>query len=327
VRHFDDYNQQRTGYPNLPADLGLPIEHLTKTFSQFQTYFGQIIGKACYYRLHIDESDDAEEYLYPIRALHEILDVPTMQRFFKQVKTDIAPRIFKAFFALYLDCMTSFTLTVFTEFVAIGEENETRIGMPCLDWALTQTKILIRNNDYLVRIWVRNVCDKRPDEECEDVEELIFWQHWRAPRLLSIRHAVRATYEAERTWERLEAEESRQLLERLTQEFISDLDKSLDKIAGPVALELAKQSRPTHKSTSSSQHSPIEELQTRAVASPRRDARRKATQAKHQSWQKEYQGLKKANPDRPGTWISVKISKMRIAQGCSAETIRKHMKS
>lgn len=58
----------------------------------------------------------------------------------------------------------------------------------------------------------------------------------------------------------------------------------------------------------------------------RREARKLNTQSQYESWQKEYRTLKKRRPDMPDVWYSGQIAKMGIAQGRSADTIRKHIK-
>lgn len=59
----------------------------------------------------------------------------------------------------------------------------------------------------------------------------------------------------------------------------------------------------------------------------RREARKRETEARHESWQKAYRDLVKKHPDQPDTWYAQRISKMTIASGCVAETIRKQMKT
>jgi hypothetical protein len=54
--------------------------------------------------------------------------------------------------------------------------------------------------------------------------------------------------------------------------------------------------------------------------------RKANTQAKYQDWQDAAIKLKKKNPTKNKTWISQQIAKMPIAQGKSAETIRKRIK-
>lgn len=59
----------------------------------------------------------------------------------------------------------------------------------------------------------------------------------------------------------------------------------------------------------------------------RSEARKLKTQALHESWRKEYRALKKrSHAGMSDVWYSQRIARMDIAQGKSAETIRKHLK-
>lgn len=62
-------------------------------------------------------------------------------------------------------------------------------------------------------------------------------------------------------------------------------------------------------------------------SSAKREARKLDTQAMYESWQKEFRALKKKHPNMSDSWYSLQIGKMEIANGRSAETIRKKMKS
>ena len=64
-----------------------------------------------------------------------------------------------------------------------------------------------------------------------------------------------------------------------------------------------------------------------ALARAKREARKLVTSAMHGSWQKEFRKLKKKRSNMSDTWYSQQIAKMEIANGRSAETIRKNMKS
>ena len=58
----------------------------------------------------------------------------------------------------------------------------------------------------------------------------------------------------------------------------------------------------------------------------RREARKRKTQVLHERWQTEFRELKKRRPGMSDVWYSREIAKTKIAQGRSAETIRKNMK-
>jgi hypothetical protein len=59
----------------------------------------------------------------------------------------------------------------------------------------------------------------------------------------------------------------------------------------------------------------------------RREAHKLDTQALHENWRKEYRALKQRRPGMTDRWYSLQISKLKIAEEHSAETIRKNMKS
>ena len=60
----------------------------------------------------------------------------------------------------------------------------------------------------------------------------------------------------------------------------------------------------------------------------RREARKLDTQARHEGWQKAYRDLKKKHVRKMSdVWYSQQIAKLDIADGRSADTIRKHMKN
>ena len=58
----------------------------------------------------------------------------------------------------------------------------------------------------------------------------------------------------------------------------------------------------------------------------RREARKLETRELHEAWRKAYRALKQRRPELSAVGCSKAIANMEIAQGRSAETIRKHMK-
>lgn len=58
----------------------------------------------------------------------------------------------------------------------------------------------------------------------------------------------------------------------------------------------------------------------------RNEARKLETQALHESWCKAYRALKKRRPEMSDVWYARQIANLNVANGRSADTIRKHMK-
>ncbi|RTR40552.1 hypothetical protein EKG38_01115 [Shewanella canadensis] len=50
------------------------------------------------------------------------------------------------------------------------------------------------------------------------------------------------------------------------------------------------------------------------------------TQIKYKNWEREAKKIKKKHPNKPKTWIAAQIAKLPIAEGKSADTIRKNIK-
>jgi hypothetical protein len=59
--------------------------------------------------------------------------------------------------------------------------------------------------------------------------------------------------------------------------------------------------------------------------SARREVRKLKTVSLHENWRKEYRALRQRRPGMSDKWYSQAIAKSDIAQGRSAETIRKHI--
>jgi hypothetical protein len=112
----------------------------------------------------------------------------------------------------------------------------------------------------------------------------------------------------------------------------------LKKVAGEKALELAKRPIPTrtHASDSGlprqnlSSPEAMNRQDTNHATSPAKSVRREARKLdilnrSIKDGQKEYRRLKKSHGGMSDVWYSKKIAKSDLADGRSAETIRKHM--
>lgn len=56
------------------------------------------------------------------------------------------------------------------------------------------------------------------------------------------------------------------------------------------------------------------------------EARKLATNERHAKWQRAYRDLRTQTPNKSDVWYSLKIARSPVADGCAAETIRRHMK-
>jgi hypothetical protein len=318
---------------DVPADLIPAIKHLRKSFEDAHWGCGQTTRVFCYSLLHDETVEDpAKEYLNYLMHMKARVGPAATLRFHESIKLSTPSAIFKGFYDLYLESMSVQALAIFKELTEIGLANEARLAEPHLEWAEAQTRHLIRSKNHVLRIWVRDVCDKQVYEPNEDLEERIFWRKWQAPMFLIMKPSLYQPYEAARAWERKDAESSSQLLDHFTEHYVLHLEVKLRRAAGDAALALAKQPRPVETSTprNSSREERPATTGTRGNGytpnSARREARKLDTETKYASWQKAYRRLMKSRPGKSDVWYSQQIAKMDIAKGSNPETIRKNMK-
>lgn len=62
------------------------------------------------------------------------------------------------------------------------------------------------------------------------------------------------------------------------------------------------------------------------ASTARREARKLDTQARYAAWRKAAKELRRKPQGKSERWVSLQIAKMGIASGCSADTIRKHIR-
>jgi hypothetical protein len=340
-----DIRPERLMYENterwdkdVPTDLIPAIKHLRRSFDDAHWGCGRTTELFCYSLLHSESIDDPrKEYINYLMHMKVRVGQAATHRFHELAKEGTLPALFKAFFDLYLEGMSVQALLIFKELVEIGRANENRLAIPYLEWAEAQTRHLIRSDSHHITIWVRNVCDKHVYDPNEDMEEKVFWRKWQAPLFLIMTPSLYTPYDAAAVWGREDAESSSNLLQHFADHYVLHLEVKLKKAAGVQALELAKKPIPTQTGATDvdltrlnlSNSTGMIRQQTGDVPGPaksvRREARKLDTRAVHESWRREYRKLKRNRPSMSDVWYSQQLSKLAIANGRSAETIRKHM--
>ena len=332
------YENEEEWDKSVPADLIPAIEHLREGFDRAHFGCGWATRIYCYAALHKTTVDDPEkEFSNYLTHVKEMLGAAGVRQFNDRIREGTLPAIFKAYCDLYLDGVSHQAVHAFTQLVAIGRANEERLGLPFLEWAEAQAKHLIRSHRQEVENWVREVCDIDIDtyDPKEDDEEKIFRRKWQAPSLITMKPSGQRPYDAEKVWDRNDAQTSSTWLKFFKDHYVLHLEIKIRKLAGEAALALAKQPKPAQTSPSQ-QTGPTPNQGKSDAASQRpgkqstlnlrREARKRKTQAKYASWRRAYSRLVKEHPDKTDVSYAQKICQMKIGNGSSAETIRKHMK-
>ena len=195
-----------------PANVIPAVKALRDSFGESHWKVGTVTQQLAYSVLHEEGEKGIEENLSRLIELKKFAGATAAKRFSETIRAGTPPAIFRAFLNLYQDSLTVAILKVFEHLLEIGEANRQTLRGNYWDWARQQCLHLIHWEDHHIAIWVRECCDVQVWDPTEDRMEAIQWKNWQAPKLLTMTPVHTATYEAESAWERLEIEDSQQLL-------------------------------------------------------------------------------------------------------------------
>jgi hypothetical protein len=225
----------------VPSDLIPAIEHLRELFDRSHFHFGFVTKKLCYAHLHGQFCPDTcKEDVETLQKLTAYVPPAARDRFNRVIREATPPGIFKAFFDFYVDGMRVQAQLTFKEMLEIGHANEHRLSAGQVEWAKSQTQSLIRAHRHCIKMWVRDVCDEYEHRHGTDFLES-YWSEWRAPQFLVMHPSRYGTYDANRVWERSDAETSVKWLEAFADDYVIRLETEVDNAAGVTLLKLAKQ--------------------------------------------------------------------------------------
>jgi hypothetical protein len=254
---YENYVPWESG---VPADLRTAVKALRESFDDAHFHFGSVTKNFCYALLHPDTvSQESVEYAETLVKLKERIGPAASQRFNETFALGTEPAVFKSLFDFYLEGLSTQVLLIFKALAKIGRVNESRLSAPHLEWAESQTKLLIGSNIHCIDIWVRAVCDTDRYDPAEDWEERISRTKWQAPRFLIMKPSRNEPYDAARAWERVDAETSMRWRKTFYEHYVRHLELKLRNLAGDAAVELAMQPKPAKESSQSNkvQDSPI----------------------------------------------------------------------
>jgi Cytidine and deoxycytidylate deaminase zinc-binding region len=98
----------------------------------------------------------------------------------------------------------------------------------------------------LAGTWIKNVCDVQPTPTSftdADVDELIHWRNWRAPRFTHMRPSGDTPYDEGTAWVREDEQRTATLLDGLSNRFAEFIGIELDRLSGDAHVQLAKAGR------------------------------------------------------------------------------------
>ena len=327
----DEKNQMK----GLPEELAPAIKALKESLHHAHRKCGRITELFCYNQLHPGEKwAEVEEHKPAFRKLMAIVGPTIGPSYNQKIGTGTLPAVFSAMLDLYMAGVTVQAIQMFRDLVEIGRVHEGQLAKPPVQWAHDLTLEFVRFFENSVKMWVRAVCDPQDDVDHDpnDPYILMLGRTWCAPLLIVMRPSCAMPYDPERLWERTDRETTKRWLNSFAEMSTIQVELAIDPLSEAEVVKLAKQPKPVQHDATGNDSQPTSQptattASTRATpTNARREANKLDTQAKYKSWQKEYRALKQSHPDHSDVWYSLKIAKMAIAKGSSAETIRKHMK-
>jgi len=154
------------------------------------------------------------------------------------------PAVFKAYLDLYRIGLIAVIRSLFEEALQIGIAQWLILKLHPVEWATSHLRILIDEEKSSVQLWIKRVCDIQDysnlPEGDEELDEVMFWKTWRAPRLIRMNPVGSTRYDEETVWKREDESTSKRLLETHCKMFVLSCHSDLEKVAGMAEVQLAK---------------------------------------------------------------------------------------
>jgi hypothetical protein len=235
-----------TDWKQITPDQLIPaVQHIRKSFDRSSWKCSQLTKKLCYAALHPSSTDTASlaPYNKEFVIYRQIVGQRTEQEFDDLVKVGTTPSVFRAYFDAYHKGLRVEVGNKFGLVLEIALANAGILAQHPVEWTTSQLKLMIREDAYRVKTWIRGVCDKQDYstvDTLEHIEESVFWRSWRAPRLIHMHPAGNTPYDLATAWAREEEQQTQQILRNRSHRFAQFLEIDLDDTAGEAYVRLAQ---------------------------------------------------------------------------------------
>jgi hypothetical protein len=228
-----------------PARLVAPIKHIRKTFDQAVWKSCEVTKKLCFAELHPDDKAvDLDAYKSAFASYRTIIGPAAAQQFDRDHQVGTPPAIFHGFLQAFAAGIRTEIRRLFNDVLQVGTAHSASLSEHPADWAKAHLSILIKSNKHMVSLWIKSVCDKqdysKPLKTDADTDDFIFWQDWRAPKLIYMGPSGNSPYNPSAAWNREDEAMTAKLLKGLSGRVIQSLSFDLERLAGDAHVQLAK---------------------------------------------------------------------------------------
>ncbi len=232
--------------PAAPAEIRPAVGRIRGEFGRGVQKCRAVTNEMCYSTLHPGAID--REMLQPWQVsfshYRQWFSDSTNTQFNFALTSGTAPSIFNAYFGFFREGVKAVSAGGFSELLKMGREHAASIEGHPVEWAKEHISMLIEEQGYRAREWIRTACDRGNFSDHAtyppSVEEWGQWEQWRAPKFIHMKPMGNTPYTAGTAWERESESRSRSLVESLGKRFLLLAKSDLDKIAGDAYVQLAQ---------------------------------------------------------------------------------------
>jgi pyrimidine deaminase RibD-like protein len=230
-----------------PELLQPAIKHIQSLFDESDWKCSWITQHLCFADLHPGavREDDVTPYRVAFAQLRKIVGSPISNDFGLVVSAGTPSATFHGYAEMYRHGLNTAVRDMLIDALEIGTSNSALIGNDPVEWARSHVENRIRNRQHRFTTWTKNVCDTQPAPTRtpmtnEDIEEMIWWRKWRAPRFIHMCPSGNTIYSESTAWTREDETRTSQLLTSLSRRFSDFVEIELGELVGRAHVHRAK---------------------------------------------------------------------------------------
>jgi hypothetical protein len=234
-------------WENLTSENLRPaVEHIRKSFDTDVWKCRQLTEALAFAALHPGDAPppDFSDYQSQLPVYLQFVGSAAEQEYRKFLSVGTPPALFRAYLNVLGKGIEAGIAKRFNDLFQIGVTNAASLSSGPVQWAQSHIQLLIQDCSHILNIWTKEVCDgnARPKAGStrEELDEMIFWKSWRAPKLIHMKPSGNSPYDPANEWSREDEARTRQLLDALSRDMLQFLDIFLEKIAGEAHVRQAQ---------------------------------------------------------------------------------------
>jgi hypothetical protein len=258
-------NEELEGRAKTPKALLGAVSRLKQRYEQARENIDEVTGLLCYGALHPDlpPAENLDQNWKAFSAMKRAAGLAALQQFEFLQAQRIPSAVFAGFEQIRSRLLEVSILHIHRELYSIGSVQRELFPMEWGSWAeVTAASFMATEEERRTGFWIKNVCDVQADDP-DDLEELLHWHSWRAPKFLVMKPSRNAAYQAERAWERQNEATTAEWLERFALDMVLKLRRRLEIAAGDASVAEAKRMSPSRSAAGVSSQPPAAESAAR----------------------------------------------------------------